>query len=67
MRVRDASEMLNNIYGKLYQMTFADLEDMIQEINIYGLDLEITNDMITAWENETLQEYMETQIWLKSS
>jgi hypothetical protein len=62
MTIINAEELLEKVSGLAYGMTLGDLEDLVIEVKQYGIDLEITNELIKAYENETVKEYIELMI-----
>ncbi len=60
MTTIDIENFLENVRGEMWNLTLADLEHLAVEVKQYGLDLKITNDLIAAFNNDSLKEYIES-------
>lgn len=58
MTIIDVEEFLEDVRGKLYNMTLEELEDMVDQVKQYGFDEAITDEMISAYYNDDLDAYM---------
>jgi len=46
----------------IHEFTINELYDIVDEVKQYGLDISITSELITAYNNDELKAYCESQI-----
>lgn len=51
----------NSIPEEMWDLTISDLEEINNTVNKYGLDIEITDDMISHYNNDTLKDFLDTE------
>ena len=51
----------NSIPDGMWDLTISDLEEINNTVNKYGLDIEITDNMISHYSNDTLKDFLDIE------